>query len=171
MQVGNDVEIVGFRFLKPEPLLQPPFDANGVLQTYRVNTNLISPLISCPVENVKCKAYAISMSWQLDDFDGLFFLYWVQRRPALPSRRNYLASRFIFETPFTPTVRICTVGFRHDLRRCSHASVQSLRKIPSCSATDKLFPILFPVGDIPLMLDYQQCHFLRSPCGWGSRLG
>lgn len=69
MQVGDDVEIVGFRFLEPEPLLESPFDANGVLQTYRVNTNLISPLISYPIENVKCKAYAIPMSWQLYDFD------------------------------------------------------------------------------------------------------
>ena len=35
MQVVNDVEMVGFHFLKPEPLLEPPFDATEVLQTYR----------------------------------------------------------------------------------------------------------------------------------------
>ena len=69
MQVGDDVDIVGFRFLEPEPILEPPFDANGVLKTFRVNTNLISPLISCLIENVKNKAYAIPMPWQLDDFD------------------------------------------------------------------------------------------------------
>jgi hypothetical protein len=68
VQVGEDVVIVGFRFVEPETLLQPPSDVNGVLQTYRVNTNLISPLISCSIENVKCKAYAIPISWQLDDF-------------------------------------------------------------------------------------------------------
>ena len=34
---------------------------------FRVNANLISPLINCPIENANCKAYAIPMSWQLGD--------------------------------------------------------------------------------------------------------
>jgi hypothetical protein len=35
MEVGDDVEMVGFHFLEQEPLLEPTFDANGVFQTYR----------------------------------------------------------------------------------------------------------------------------------------
>ena len=64
MQVGDDVDIVGFRFLEPEPILEPPFDANGVLKTFRVNTNLISPLISCLIENVKNKVFYSEFGWK-----------------------------------------------------------------------------------------------------------
>jgi hypothetical protein len=32
MRVGDDVEMVGFYFLEQEPLLEPTFNANGVLQ-------------------------------------------------------------------------------------------------------------------------------------------
>ena len=35
MEVGDDVEMVGFHFFEEKALLEPNFDANGVLQTYR----------------------------------------------------------------------------------------------------------------------------------------
>lgn len=67
VQNDDSVQIVGHRFLQPISLLSPPFDANDMLETYRVTINLISPIILCPIENVQCKAYVIPM--QLDDFD------------------------------------------------------------------------------------------------------
>ena len=69
VQYGNNVQIVGYRFLEPVSLLDPPFDANGIIFSQRVNNSIISPLISFPIESVTCKAYAIPMPWYLDDYD------------------------------------------------------------------------------------------------------
>ncbi len=70
-------------------------------------------------------------------------------------------------------VRICTVGFRQDLRRWSHDSAQSwLQKSQAVQLQISCLLFCFPSGwNIPLMLDYRQSRFLKSPYGWGYRLG
>lgn len=69
IQSHIDVKVVGYQFIEPTSLLSPPFDVNGIIKSHLVNNNLTSPVMSWPIGNVQCKAYAIPIPWRVDDLD------------------------------------------------------------------------------------------------------